>query len=213
MAKKEVDYAIYEKLAGDYIQSKNQTGFYLLKMAETVEEAKNKLSKRAWVTWRKDSRVKLKSTQAKKFITIARACKKNGQLTDLFNKEGIEKTYIAAQIEDAVKQNEFVQEAFQLPLNVKQLKFVAEKIQIENKSPADAIKEVRSIPSKLPKKVSEAVVSMEEFDRLKLDYETLVKKLSDLENQLDIYKKNKKTATEKGDGIAPHHQLLLESPE
>lgn len=197
MSKTEIVNEIYEKLVSDLIESRTHAGFYILKMANVVLDAKNKLSKRLWNQWIRDTRIKLKSTQAKKLVTIAKTCQNRGQLTDLLNKSGIEKTYEVCKIQDLQKQEEFAAQVIDVPFTVKQVKLAVQKIQSENKEPNQAIEEVQNMPKPKSSNSEKKTVSKVEYDKLKNDYEILQKEKQELEIKLKELEKNKPNSDSK----------------
>lgn len=197
MSKTEIVNEIYEKLVSDLIESRANAGFYLLKMAIVVLDAKNKLSKRLWNRWIKDTRIKLKATQAKKFITVAQTCQNGGQLTDLLNKSGIEKTYEVCKIQDLQKQEKFAAQIIDVPFTVKQVKLAVQKIEFENIEPNQAIEEVQNMPKPKSSNSEKQTVSKVEYEKLKNDYEILQKEKQELEIKLKQLEKNKSNSDSK----------------
>lgn len=57
MSRKEESLEIYEKFVSNFIDSRNQAGFYLLKMAQAVAEAKHNLSRKMFKRFLKDPRI------------------------------------------------------------------------------------------------------------------------------------------------------------
>lgn len=206
MSKRISNNEIYEKLVSSYIESRNNSGFHFLKMSLIVLEAKNKLSKRIWNKWLKDIRVKLKSTQAKKLVVIAQHCQNDSQLTDLLNKEGIEKTYVVCRIEDKTKREELAETIIDAQYTVKQVQLVAQKMENENKPAIQAIEEIKNQPKAV--NPIKKTVPVEQFNKLKTDYELLLKEKQRLENLI----KNQSAKT-----VLPNQEniegQLLKEPE
>ena len=181
--KQELQQDEFEQLIRNFVESRNNAGFHLLKMALIVLEAKSKLSKRLWKKWLKDTRVKLKITQAKKLVAIAKACQNRGQLTDFLNKEGIEKTYYITRLSDLQKQDELSEQIIDVEFTVKEVKMTVDKIEKENKTPAQAIEEVQNkIVASKPKEAKKTV-SLAEYEKLKSENEQLKLKLVELQEK------------------------------
>ena len=179
---KSKDSEIFNELANSYIQAQSQSNSCDLKKAEIVERAKDKLKKKPWKEWLKDSRVSLKSTQAKKLIAVSVFCKEGGQSTDLFNKEGIEKTYIIAQIEDSKIKEDFLLCTLNEQMSTKELKQSIKLAEEENLSSSEALKKVRQ-NIKDQKKTKGTKVSFEEFNQLKQLVEALQEENGNLKKE------------------------------
>lgn len=184
MSKKDLSTEMYEKLVSSYIESRNNTGYHLLRLAVVVLEAKTKLNKRTWNKWLKDTRVKLKSTQAKKLVAIAQTCQNNGQLTDLLNREGIEKTYVISRIPDEQKRQEFAECIIDVPFTVKQTQLAIQKMEQENKPAVLAIEEIKNLPKIPAQKTEKQSIPVEKFNKLKTDYDNLLKEKHELERKI-----------------------------
>lgn len=181
--KQELQQDEFEQLIRDFVESRNNTGFHLLKTALVVLEASKKLSKRLWKKWLKDTRVKLKITQAKKLVAIAKACQNRGQLTDLLNKEGIEKTYCITRLSDIQKQDELAEKVIDIEFTVKEVKMAVAKVEKENKSPAQAVEEVQNkIISQKPKEPKKTV-PLEEYQKLQKENEQLRVQLAEFQKK------------------------------
>lgn len=182
--KPDLQQAEFEKLVKEYIECRNNAGFHLLKLALVVLEANTKLNKRLWKSWIKDTRVKLKITQAKKLIAVAKACQNRGQLTDLLNREGVEKTYCLTRISDPEKQAMLAEQIINAEFTVPKVKMAVDKVQKENKTPAQAVEEVRRQAKQPKQKNEKKPFSVEDFNRLKTENETLKKANAELERKL-----------------------------
>lgn len=68
---------------------------------------------------------------------------------------------------------------------VKQTKQVVAIVQDENKTPLEAIEEVKNLPKALPIKQERKTISVEEYNKLKTEYEKLLKEKQELESKLE----------------------------
>lgn len=182
---------IFEKLKSDYIEARNNVGYHLLKLTLIVLEANKKLSKRSWSRWLKDPKINIKHTQAKKLIAIAMKCKNNGQLTDHLNKNGIEKTYLICQMKDDATRNNLAEQIIDADFTFKQTKEVIKKVEDEKLPAEQAIQVVKSQPKNAINKSEKTTVSIETYQKLKTDYDALLKEKENLEKQLEELKKIK----------------------
>lgn len=184
MSKKDETNQIYEKLVSDYIGSRTNTGIYLLKMAQTVAEAKNNLSRKMFKRFLKDTRINLQRLQANKMIAVYQLSKSDSWLTHFINNQGIEKSYLLTIIKDENAREKFTEEIIDVPFSVKQTKQAVQKINNENKTPVQAVEEVRK-QSSLPKpRTEKKPFSAEDFNKLKSENETLKKANAELERKL-----------------------------
>lgn len=168
---------MFEHMVTTYIQTKTQTNVHQLKLADIVAEAKSKLTKREWRTWLKDSRINLKGTQAKKLITISQFCRQGGQSTDLFYKEGVEKTYLIARVQSEETQNQFLQLALSEVVSTAHLK-KAIKLSVKNGISAnDALQQSRLIKPK-SNKPTKLIELREAIEHLRSENEKLKEELS-----------------------------------
>ncbi len=196
MIKKEIEVELINSLTTRYIELETNENTYLLQKANLISEAKEKLPKKAWSKWLKDSRVKLKSSQAKKFIAISKMCKAGGQSTGLFKKEGIEKTYLIALIEDEELRENLIEYALNNTLSTRELKKAIQFIQEENLSLKEAF-------SKATKKISQEnkqknTVPLEQYQQVVnelMEMKELLKQLE--ESSQEEEQKSKKTTTAK----------------
>lgn len=140
----------FDELANEYTKTKIQSGSYQLRNLEIIEQAQSKLNKKQWKEWLRDARINLKQTQAKKLIAVFRFCKDNGQSTDLFHKEGIEKTYIISQIPNEQRQNEYLNYVLENQINTKKLK---DAIKISNSENIGLQTSLNRLQEKQPLKV------------------------------------------------------------
>ncbi len=182
--KPDLQQAEFEKLVKEYIECRNNAGFHLLKLALVVLEANTKLNRRLWKSWIKDTRVKLKFTQAKKLIAVAKACQNRGQLTDLLNREGVEKTYCLTRISSPEKQEMLAEQIIDAEFTVPKVKMAVDKVEKENKTPSQAVEEVRRQANQPKPKTEKKPFSVEDFNRLKAENETLKKANAELERKL-----------------------------
>jgi|GEM_PF-3497590 len=185
MSKIQLLDSTYENLTESYINSRNRVGTSILEMAVVCLKAKEQLKKKKFFEWLDDSRIRLKRTQAKKMIAIARSVQ-GGQLTDLLNKKGIEETYLIAQIEDTAIRNELAEQIIDTDFTVKDTKMAVSIIKTDNKSPIEAIEKVKELKalSKQTSKIPKQVVSIEKYNSLKNEYEKLQIEKQELEKKL-----------------------------
>jgi len=182
----------FENLANSYNSAKNNAKDFVLEMANICLKAKEQLHKKKWTEWLKDKRIQLKKSQAKKFVAIAKVFTKGGQSTDLLNAKGIEKAYLLTKIDDDVLRNEFASGIIEANFSVKQTRRAVAIMQNNNKSPTQAIEEVKNLPKTSAIKQTAKTVPLEVYDKLKNDYETLMAEKKDLEEKL---KKSSKSTT------------------
>lgn len=176
----------YESLIIDYINFRNQAGGYFLKMAEIIAQAKNRLKSKNFKKFLKDPRINLKRLQANKLIAIYEVAKSDSRLTHIFNKEGVEKSYLITTIRDDETRNQFLEIIENDDLSVKQTKRAISFIQSDNKTPIEAIqkaKEPNTMPARSLKKEKD-VIPIAEYNSLKSEYEKLLKEKQELEEKL-----------------------------
>lgn len=175
MSKKDEAKQIYEKLVSDYIGSRTNAGVYLLKMAQTVAEAKHNLSRKLFKKFLKDPRINIQRLQANKMIAVYQLSKSDSRLTHFINNEGIEKSYLLTVIKDETAREKFTEAIIDVPFTVKQTKQAVHKINNENKTPAQAVQEVRNkigLPQPKPKEQSKTV-PLADYNKLKEENEKL----------------------------------------
>lgn len=181
MKKNSVNTEILDKLISDYNTSKNHAGFHFMKMAETVTEAEQKLNKRLFRRFL--LKVRLKRVQASKLIAIYQFSKNDSRLADFFNNEGVEKSYLITTIKDENLRTNFAETIIDVPFTVKQTKQAVYKIIAENKTPARAVEEVKNKIGLSQQKPQKKTVPLEEFQKLKTEYEKLLQKIAELEQK------------------------------
>lgn len=174
----------FENLVESYINARNRAGISIFEMASICLKAKEQLKKKKWFEWLADNRINLKKTQAKKFIAVAKICGQGGQSTDLLNRKGIEETYLITKIEDEKIREDLAGQIIDAEFTVKQTKQVISKVKNESKTPAEAIKEIKNLPKLLVVKTERKTVPIQEFNKLKAEYDKLLKEKQELENSL-----------------------------
>lgn len=184
MSKVQILDPTFENLVDSYISARNRAGESILEMAIVCLKAKDQLKKKKWFQWLEDSRIKLKRTQAKKLIAIAKVYSQGGQLTDPLAKKGIEEAYLLTRIQDDSTRQELSEQIIEADFTIKQVKQVVSKVQDENKNPTEAIEEVKNLPKALPVRQERKTISVEEYDKLKTEYEKLLKEKQELEAKL-----------------------------
>lgn len=184
MSKKLVFDKQYETLILSYEQAKKEVGKSIIVVGNTISQALQELGEKKWTQWLKDERVGLNLTQAYKFITVSKFFQDNIQLTECMKSTGIEKAYLLTKIKNETLREEIAGQIIDAEFTVKQTKQVVSKIQNENKSPVEAIEEIKNLP-KLPAVITERkTVPIQEFNNLKANYEKLLKEKQELENRL-----------------------------
>lgn len=183
MSKAEIQQDAYEKLINDYIESRTNAGIYLLKMAQVIAEAKNRLSRKMFKRFLKDSRINLQRLQANKMIAIYELAKSDSRLTQIFNKEGVEKSYLITTIKDEKAREKFSEQIIDVSFTVKQTKQAVQKINSENKNPVQAIEEVQNKIGTQKPKEQKKTVPVEEYEKLKSENEQLKLKLAELQEK------------------------------
>lgn len=179
---------LFDKFKLEYIEARNNVGFHLLKLALIVLEANKKLNNRSWKRWLKDPKVNLKNTQAKKLIAVALKCRNNGQLTDLLNKEGIEKTYLVCQIKNDAIRNNVSEQIIDVDFTVKQTKEVIQKVEKENIPTQKAIEAVKNQTKKTVIRSERKTISIEIYEKLKNAYELVLAEKQELEKLVNKLK-------------------------
>jgi len=107
----------------------------------------------------------------------------DSRLNDFFNNEGVEKSYLLTTIKDESLRNTFAETIIDIPFTVKQTKQAVCKIINEDKTSAQAVEEILNRP-KLPKmQQQKKTVPMEEFQKLKTEYEKLLQKIAEFEQK------------------------------
>ena len=187
MSKAELLDTTFENLVDSYINARNRTGESILEMAYICLKAKEQLKKKKWFEWLDDNRIKLKRTQAKKFIAVAKVFNKGGQSTDLLNKKGIEEAYLLTRIKEDSLRDELVGGIIEADFTVKQTRQVVTKVQEENKTPTQAIEEVKNSSQRPSKKQDKTTISIEVYNKLKIEYEKLLNEKQELENKLKMH--------------------------
>ncbi len=188
---------VFENLADSYNSAKNKAKDFVLEMANICLKAKEQLHTKKWTEWLDDGRIQLKKSQAKKFVAIAKVFTKGGQSNDLLNAKGIEKAYLLTKIDDDVSRNEFASGIIEANFSVKQTRQAVAIMQNNNKSPTQAIEEVKNLPKTATIKQTAKTVSLEVYDKLKTDYETLMAEKKELEEKLKNSSKDGTTPASK----------------
>lgn len=174
----------FENLVDSYGSARSRAGESILEMASVCLKAKEQLKKKMWFEWLEDRRIKLKRTQAKKLIAVAKVFSKGGQSTDLLNKKGVEEAYLLTRIKEDSLRDELAGGIIEADFTVKQTKQVVAKVQEENKTPPEAIEEVKNLPKTLTVKQVRKTISIEQYNKLKTEYKKLLQEKQDLENKL-----------------------------
>lgn len=174
----------FENLVDSYVNARSRAGESILEMASVCLKAKEQLKKKMWLEWLEDRRIKLKRTQAKKLIAVAKVFSKGGQSTDLLNKKGVEEAYLLTRIKEDSLRDELAGGIIEADFTVKQTKQVVAIVQDENKTPTEAIEEVKNLPKALPIPKERKTISVEEYNKLKTEYEKLLKEKQELESKL-----------------------------
>jgi len=185
MAKLQILDPTFENLVESYTKARNRAGASILEMANICIKAKEQLKKKKWFEWLDDNRIRLKRTQAKKLIAIAKVYSQGGQSTDPLYKKGVEEAYLLTRIKDNSIREELSEQVIEADFTVKQIKQAISKVQEESKSPLEAIEEVKNLPKLIPVKQEKKTVSIDEYKRLKAEYEKLLKEKQELENRLN----------------------------
>lgn len=128
-------------------------------------------------------------------IAVYQLSKSDGRLTHFINKEGIEKSYLLTVISDETAREKFTEQIIDIPFTVKQTKQAIQKITNENKTPAQAVEEVRNKTGLPQPKPQKKTVPFEEFEKLKNENEFLKQKLAELE------KKTPEKTVQKNDAV------------
>jgi hypothetical protein len=197
MSKAELLDPTFENLVDSYISARNRAGASILEMANVCLKAKEQLKKKKWFEWLEDKRIKLKRTQAKKLIAVAKVFDKNGgQSTDLLNKKGVEEAYLLTRIKEDSLRDELAGGIIEADFTVKQTKQAVAIVQNKNKTPTEAIEEVKNLPKALPIKQEQKTVSIAEYNKLKGEYEKLLQEKLELENKLNQHMPVPKKAQE-----------------
>ena len=184
MNKAQILDTIFEDFVKSYIKARTRAGISVLEMAEICLRAKEQLKNKKWLEWLEDNRINLKRTQAKKLIAVAKACKQQGQLTDLLSKKGIEETYLLTKISDDLIRENLAEQIIDADFTVKQTKQVVSKVKEDKLSPIEAVNEVKNIVLVTGKIKNRQTIPIEEYNRLKLEYEQLLKVKQQLEEKL-----------------------------
>jgi hypothetical protein len=179
---------VYENLVESYLNARNRAGNALLEMANICLKAKEQLKRKEWLEWLKDPRIKLRRSQAMKFIAVAKTFNEGVQSTGFLNQKGIEEAYLLTRIKDDSIREMLAKEALDADFTVKQTRTAVKKIQKENKPLKEVISEVKNLPKASPKKAEKTTVSKEVYEKLKTDYELLLKQKEELEKQLEELK-------------------------
>lgn len=181
--KQDIQATEFEKLIIEFIEHRNNAGFHLLKMAQTIAEAKHRLSRKMFKRFLKDPRINIKRLQANKMIAVYELSKSDSRLTYFINKEGIEKSYLITTIKDENLREKFTEVIIDIPFTVKQMNQAIQKIVKENKIPVKAIEEVQNKIGLSQSKPQKKSVSIEEFEKLKSENEFLRQKLTEFEKK------------------------------
>ena len=203
----------YENFILDYINFRNQAGSYFLKMAEVIAQAKNKLKAKTFKKFLKDPRINLKRLQANKLITIYEVVKSDSRLTHIFNKEGVEKSYLITTIKDDEARNQFIEIIKNDDLTVKQTKQAISFIQNDSKTPIEAIeivKELKTLPKASSVDAKQKVIPYDKYNNLKLEYDKVLAEKQALEKKLlELSKDNHKPDNSKQVVQQLHCEILL----
>ena len=175
----------FENLVDSYVNARSRAGESILEMASVCLKAKEQLKKKMWFEWLEDRRIKLKRTQAKKLIAVAKVFSKGGQSTDLLNKKGIEEAYLLTRIEKDSLRDELAGGIIEADFTVKQTRQVVAIVKDKNKTPIEAIEEVKNLPKLIPDRQERKTISVEQYNKLKTEYEKLLKEKQDLESKLE----------------------------
>jgi hypothetical protein len=190
MSKKIQDQEIIEHLANSYLKVKTQEGDCTLRLAELVDEATSRLRGNALKVWFKDSRVNLKATQARKLKSVYHYSKTNAQSTELFQNEGIEKTFILSKLEDSQLRDELTNFLLKTTLSSRDLTKLIQIIssdKLEIEVAFEKLQELKQLPKE---KAKDEVVSSAEFLKLQRELEDFKKRYEASEKELMQYKQN-----------------------
>lgn len=209
MNKLEKTNKTYEELVNKYLQAKSQAQIALIQYADIIAEALNELKKKKWLEWLSDERIGLNKSQAYKFVALSEHCKKSVQLTGLLKSNQVEKAYLLTKVKDPEYQKELAEQIIDAEYTVKQTKQIVSKVKNENKSPSEAIAEVKNHPELPAIRNERKTVPIEEFNNLKADYEKLLKEKQELEDKLKehLNSESKKSKAK----LMPENQTISEN--
>lgn len=183
MIKTQDQQELYDKFISEFTDSRNNAGFHLLKMAQVIAEAKQRLSRKLFKRFLKDPRINLKRLQANKMISVYDLSKSDSRLTHFINKHGVEKSHLLSIIKDDNQRIDFVEKVIDIPFTVKQTRLAIQMINTENKEPEKAIEEVKN-KAGIPKpKERKKTVPFEEYEKIKKENEQLKLKLVEFEKK------------------------------
>ncbi len=191
MSKSALEKIEFDNFVSEYINFRNQAGGYFLKMAETIARAKSKMKPKTFKKFLNDPLVNLKRLQAKKLITIYEVAKSDSRLTNFFNKEGVEKSYLITIIKDNDTRHQFIEIIEDDVFTVKQTKQAVKLISDNQKTPSEAVEAVKnrqSLPTPAPS--VQKTIPLEKYKNLEADYQKLLAKNQELEEQLAKISKN-----------------------
>ena len=200
----------FENLVESYLNARTRAGISILEMASVCLKAKEQLKNKKWAEWLSDNRINLKKTQAKKLIAVAKICRQGGQSTDLLSKKGIEETYLLTKIQDDSLREELAGQIIDAEFTVKQTKQVVSMIQNESKSPIEAIAEIKNLPKLSAVRTEKKTVPIQEYNKLKVNYENLLKENQELENRLKNNVEKSQTQKTQIKQEAFQHEFLKE---
>ncbi len=192
MSKKHPFDEQYETLVITFLQAKKEASQSFIELGNVISQALSTLGERKWKIWLKDSRVGLKLTQAYKFIAVTKFLKNNIQLTEGLKHTGIEKAYLITKLEDDTAKEELAEKIIDADFTVKQTKQIVSKIKKENKTPAQAIEEIKNLP-KVSKTNPEKIPISTKYKQLQSDYDALLKEKKELEEKIKLLSNNNKT--------------------
>lgn len=179
---------VYEEFINEYQQARSKAQRQLVEYADVISGALKELGKKKWLEWLADERVNLKKSQAYKFVALSKHCKNSVQLTGLLRDKQVEKAYLLTKIKDPEQQKELAEQVIDAEFTVVQTKQAISKMKNENKSPVEAVQEVRNQPEQVkePKiKPERKTIPIEEFEELRIKYEKLLKEKQELEDRLN----------------------------
>jgi len=183
MSKSQIQQDEYNKLILDYVEFKNQASMYLLKMAQIIAEAKQKLNRKLFKKFLKEKKIDLRRVQANKMIAVYELSKSDSRLTLFINKEGVEKSHLLTTIKNTDHRITFAEKVIDVPFSVRQTKLAINKMNVENKLPDIAIEEVQNKIG-LPKtREQRKTIALEVYEKLKKENDLLRQKIAELEQK------------------------------
>jgi len=212
MNKLEETNKTYEELVDEYLKAKSKAQVALIEYADVIAKALRGLEKRKWIEWLSDERIGLNKSQAYKFVALSEHCKKSVQLTGLLKSNQVEKAYLLTKVKNPEYQKELAEQIIEAEYTVKQTKEIVSKLRNENKTPNEAIEEVKNQPKSASSRPERKTVPIEEFNNLKAEYDKLLREKNELENklkeQLDLKCKNAKEKSIPKMGTTENLELL-----